>query len=156
MTRDRDADATPSAGQDLVGGLLTIAFGGFALSKALSYPMGSALRMGPGFFPAILSCLIIVLGVALALHALQRRMARQAIEVRLRPVVTIAIAVAAFALMLERFGIVPATIALVLISSLAASRLRLWRSLILAVVMTGAVYVIFIVVLQMPLTVMNW
>lgn len=151
-----EAQAPPSARQDLIGGVLAIAFGAFVLAKALSYPMGSVLRMGPGFFPTVLAGLIITLGAALALHALRRRLAPRMVEIQLRPVVMIATAVVLFALLIERYGIVPATVTLVLVSSLAAPRLRPWRSVIMAAATTAAVYVIFIVILQMPFTVARW
>jgi hypothetical protein len=158
MTEDTDTDAAaaPSARQDFLAGLLTVAFGIFVLSKALGYPMGTALRMGPGFFPVILAALIVVLGAALALHAFKRRIVQHTIDVNLRPVVMIGIAVATFALLLERTGLAPATVALVLLSSMAEPRWRPWRSLTLAVAMTALVYVVFIVVLQMPFAVVTW
>ena len=148
--------ATPSARQDFIGGVLALAFGAFMLDKALAYPMGSMLRMGPGFFPAVLSVLIIVLGAALALHGLRQRAAAPAVEIRLRPIAMISIAVVLFALLIERFGIVPATMALILVSSLAGARVRPWRVLIMAAATTAAIYVIFIVILQMPWPVARW
>jgi hypothetical protein len=156
MTQDAEGRAVTSARQDLVGGALSIAFGGFVLDEALSYPMGSALRMGPGFFPAVLAGLIIILGVALTLHAFKVRIARQQVTIRLRPLAAIAAAVMVFALTLERFGLAPATVALVFISSLGALHWRPMRAAVLALVMTAAVYVIFIAILQMPFVFLNW
>lgn len=150
------AETTPSARQDVIGGVLALAFGAFMLDKALDYPLGSMLRMGPGFFPAVLSGLIIILGAALALHGFRRRPSAPAAEIRLRPLVTISTAVVLFSLMIERFGIAPATMALVLVSSLAGARLRPWRILIMVVATTAAIYVIFIVILQLPLPVARW
>lgn len=148
---------SPSARQDFIGGVLAFAFGAFMLVNALDYPLGSMLRMGPGFFPAALSALIMILGAALALHALRPRPAAPAaVPMRLRPLVTISIAVALFALTIERFGVVPATMALVLVSSLAGARLRPWRALIVAAATTAAIYIIFIVILQMPFVVARW
>jgi putative tricarboxylic transport membrane protein len=156
MTQDAEARAATSARQDLIGGVLSIAFGFFVLDKALGYPMGSALRMGPGFFPAVLAGLIIILGVALTLHAFKARIARPQTTIKLRPLAAIAVAVAVFALTLEPLGLAPATIALVLISSIAAPRWRPMRTIVLTVVMTAAVYVIFIAILQMPFALLNW
>jgi hypothetical protein len=180
------AGPTPSARQDFIGGVLALAFGAFMLAKALAYPMGSMLRMGPGFFPAALSALIIILGAALTLHGWRRAHSdreHSTAHSRVsenpggmigscdnrsgsplsrgrsddwRPVVTISIAVVLFALMIERFGIAPATMALVLVSSLAGARVRPWRILIMAVTTTAAIYVIFILVLEMPLPVARW
>lgn len=157
MTQDAEGRAaTTSARQDLIGGILSIAFGGFVLDHALSYPMGSALRMGPGFFPAVLAGLIIILGAALALHGFKAQIARPLVMIKLRPLASIAAAVAMFALTLERFGLAPATIALVVISSLGAPRWRPLQAAVLALTMTAAVYAIFIVILQMPFVLLNW
>ena len=40
-------------------------------SSAANYPLGTAARMGPGYFPRILGILLIVLGAALSLRALR-------------------------------------------------------------------------------------
>ena len=157
MSQDAEAPrGTNSARQDLLGGVLSVAFGGFVLVHTLSYPMGSALRMGPGFFPAVLGGLIIILGVALTLHGFKARIARSPAVINLRPVAAIGAAITVFALTLERFGLAPATVALIVISSLAAPRFRPVRTAILALAMTAAVYVIFIAILQMPFALLNW
>jgi len=156
MTQDAEGRGTTSARQDLIGGILSIAFGASVLDHALSYPMGSALRMGPGFFPAVLAGLIIILGMALTLHGFKAQIARAQAPIKLRPIAAITAAVAAFALTFERFGFAAATIALIVISSLGAPHWRPMRAAALALVMTAAVYVIFIAILQMPFALLNW
>jgi hypothetical protein len=140
----------PSARQDLVGGLLTVALGVFALVTAVSYPMGSLLRMGPGFFPSGIAALIILLGLGLIAAAMRPRPQQASPGIQLRSVLMIGLGVLLFALLLERAGLVPATFALVLISSLAEPRWRPLRATVLAVAMTVLVYLIFIVILQIP------
>lgn len=154
-TRFGDSRTLPSARQDLIGGVLAIAFGVFVLDRALGYPMGSPLRMGPGLFPTVLSGSIVILGAALALHGLRRRPTTAA-AFQLRPVIMIATAIVLFALLIERHGIVPASMSLVLVSALGAPRFHPWRSLLVAAATTGAIYLIFIVILQMPFTVARW
>jgi len=156
MTQDAEGRRPTSTRQDLIGGVLSIVFGAFVLDHALGYPMGSALRMGPGFFPAALAGLIIILGIALALRSFKARIAPSQMTIKLRPLAAIAAAVAVFALALERFGLAPATIALVVISSLGAPNWRPVRAVVLALIMSIAVYVVFIVILQMPVTPFNW
>ena len=57
--------------KDFFAGLLFIAFGIAAIVIASNYPLGTAARMGPGYFPRILGILLIVLGSRLSLRALR-------------------------------------------------------------------------------------
>lgn len=140
----------PSAQQNLIGGALSVAFGAFVLAIALHYPMGSLLRMGPGFFPCIIAVLIVLLGLALFISGLRARPGSAPIEIQWRSVLAIASGVTLFAVSLERIGLVPATLALVLISSLAEPAWRAHRAAVLAVVVTVLVYLLFVTVLQIP------
>jgi hypothetical protein len=144
------SDSAPSVRQDLIGGLLSVALGLFALFMASGYPMGSLLRMGPGFFPCTIAALIVVLGLALIVAAFRSRPRESGVDIRFRSVLAIGLGIVIFALLLERAGLIPATLALVLVSSLAEPRWRARRAAILAVALTALVYVIFIVVLQIP------
>ena len=57
--------------KDFVAGLMFIAVGIAAIVIASNYTLGTAARMGPGYFPRILGILMIVLGAILALRSLQ-------------------------------------------------------------------------------------
>ena len=52
--------------KDLYAGLMFIAWGLMFGIGALNYPMGSALRMGPAYFPSVLGWMLVVLGVIVA------------------------------------------------------------------------------------------
>ena len=65
-------------------------------------------------------------------------------------VLAVAAGVILFAVSLERAGLVPATLLLVLVSSLAEPGWRPRRAAILAVVVTALVYLLFVTVLQIP------
>jgi hypothetical protein len=47
--------------KDFNAGILYIAIGGFFAGFATNYPMGTAVRMGPAYFPSILGALLAVL-----------------------------------------------------------------------------------------------
>ncbi|MEQ1774661.1 MAG: tripartite tricarboxylate transporter TctB family protein [Burkholderiales bacterium] len=49
--------------KDLYAGIMFIVIGGFFALWALNYPMGTAVRMGPAYFPTILGWLTAALGV---------------------------------------------------------------------------------------------
>ena len=80
-------------GKDFWAGLMFAGFGlGFML-VSFNYPMGSALRMGPGYFPAVLGGLLAVLGGIIFLRAFVSKLANPLRVVTFRPPLLIASAV---------------------------------------------------------------
>src|SRR4029453_4257387 len=55
--------------KDLGAGLLYIAFGAVGFWMARDYGMGQASRMGAGYFPTVLSALLMAFGVAAVIRA---------------------------------------------------------------------------------------
>lgn len=49
--------------KDFWSGIIYIIFGAGALIIARDYPMGTALKMGPAYFPTILSILLVLIGI---------------------------------------------------------------------------------------------
>ena len=56
---------TLSNNKDIWSGLMLIVIGAAAILVARNYPFGTALRMGPGFFPVMLGGLLIVFGLTI-------------------------------------------------------------------------------------------
>ena len=52
--------------RDVVGGLVIVGIGGLFLLFGRELPVGTSFRMGPGYFPAILSWLMVALGAVIA------------------------------------------------------------------------------------------
>ena len=52
--------------RDVVGGLVVVAIGGLFLLFGRELPVGTSFRMGPGYFPTILSWLMVALGAVMA------------------------------------------------------------------------------------------
>jgi|SRR5690606_20987368 len=66
--------------QDFWSGVMFVALGvGFAL-KATSYSMGTAARMGPGYFPFWLGVCLAVLGACVALGSLKEKAEETEVE----------------------------------------------------------------------------
>ena len=64
--------------RDFWAGAMLIATGGAAIYLARDYAFGTALRMGPGYFPSVLGGLMILFGVyLLAVGAAQQRADRR-------------------------------------------------------------------------------
>ncbi|WP_050527071.1 tripartite tricarboxylate transporter TctB family protein [Pseudorhodobacter aquimaris] len=120
---------------DLAGGAILAAIGLFiVIYAAVHYDMGSVRRMGPGFFPAMLGGVLAVLGLVIAVPAWMR--AGQETPIAWKDALAVLVALLVFAAGVERGGLVPVTVATVLIASIAAPDRRLGWRVLLAVVVT--------------------
>ncbi len=102
---------------DLLTGLLFLTLGGCVILYGLRYAMGSAMRMGPGYFPFLTSVCLMLVGLVLVVRSLIR--GGKAIgTLALRPLFVVLLATLAFGLLIERAGFLLASIALVFASRL--------------------------------------
>jgi hypothetical protein len=95
-----------------------------ALGVAIVYPVGRLAQMGPGFFPIALAVTLTLLGAAVCAGGLARGAAPDADDGPLvgpaaRPLLFVTLGLVAFAVLVRPLGLVPATVALVLIASRA-------------------------------------
>lgn len=139
---------------DAIGGVLLVAGGAWFAFHALNYDLGTARRMGPAYFPFGIGCLVALFGLGCLLGALRQAGAMPVIE--WRPFLAICSAVLAFTLIIERFGLIPATVALVLISAVAEEKPRLTTTIILAAALCLVGVGIFSWGLGIPMPVLRW
>lgn len=142
--------------KDLCAGLLFVAIGAVVVFVASGYPIGSAMRMGPGYFPVLLGGILVVLGAAIGGHALWTGDPAPLPPVRLRPLLLVTLSILVFALMLERFGLVPAIAATVLASCLGGHEFRWLEVAVLAAILAAASVLIFHLGLGLPFTLWSW
>ncbi len=115
---------------DLAGGILVLATGaGFAIG-ATTYPIGTLHRMGPGYLPLTIG--VILAGIGVALIVASRATTTEIPDVSFRPLLAILAGLLFFGLTLERFGLAPATVGLVVLSSLALKKPNWWMVVITA------------------------
>ena len=138
--------------RDFYAGLLFVAFGVAALVFAQSYPLGTAARMGPGYFPRLLGFLLVGLGGLQCLISLRAGSSVQ-VEWRWRPLAILLISVSVFILLAPRLGLVAAGLALVFISSIANGEFRWREALVVGALVGGASAALFVVGLGVPLPV---
>lgn len=111
--------------------------------------MGSALRMGPGYFPTILGGLMLLLGAAAFVRGLVHRDER--IEaVRARPLLLILGAVGVFAATIESTGIILATLLTVAIAAAASPESRVGEVVALLVLLVALAVGVFTYALGLP------
>jgi hypothetical protein len=135
--------------RDVWAGVMLIATGAAAVIVARNYNFGTALRMGPGYFPSVLGGMMVLFGLYLVAAGLRRN---EKIEGNwsLRALVVLPLALVLFGLLMEHAGFVPALMVLIVGSALAGAEFRLVEVLILAVGLTAVSIVLFIWGLGLP------
>jgi hypothetical protein len=135
--------------RDFWAGAMMIAVGATAIVIARNYAFGTALRMGPGFFPSVLGGALIVFGIYLVAQGL-----RGAEEIEgnwsLRALIVLPLSLVLFGLLMEYAGFIPALMVLIVGSAAAGSEFKLIEALILAAGLTAFAVVLFIWGLGLP------
>lgn len=138
------------ASKDFWSGALFLAVGTFFVVQSRSYRIGTAMQMGPAYFPIVLGTLLAVIGLALVVRALIKpgltvgRLAYGKVALITFPTIL-------FALLLRRTGLIAALILLVLLSAYGSRRFRWPVALLLAVALAAGSSLIFVKLLQLPL-----
>jgi putative tricarboxylic transport membrane protein len=135
--------------KDFWGGTMLIGIGATAMFIARGYRFGSALRMGPGFFPTILGGILVLFGITIMITGLVRK---EKIKERLsgRALILLPVALLLFGILMKVAGFIPALAALVFCSAAAGSEFKLREVLLLTVVLTVLSVALFIWGLGLP------
>ena len=119
------------APKDFWSGVMFCAFAAVAILAARGYSLGSAGKMGPGYFPLLLAGLLAVLGLILIGRSLVLD-GEPVPRFHLVPLALIAVAVALFGLMIEPAGLVISLAVLTVLSAWAGPQFRLTETVALA------------------------
>lgn len=134
---------------DFLAGLLMIGIGGIGFYMALDYPFGSAMRMGPGYFPRVLAAILIAFGVYVLIRGLRTGEKVKGVW-GWRPLFFITLGLIAYGWLMDRAGMIPALVAMFYISAYGGHEFRFWEVTILTAIMTVAAILIFIYGLGLP------
>ncbi len=140
---------------DFWAGVMFIIFGAAAIYMSRDYPMGSAMRMGPGYFPHYLGILMVLFGLGIG----ARGYFRGSDEIgpwAFRPIVVLSIGVLAFGFLIERVGFIPSLVALIIITSLSGREFKLLEVLIVTAVLVAGAVAIFIYGIGLPYQLFWW
>lgn len=130
-------------------GAIFIAFGAYFALNALSLDLGTAFRMGPGFFPLALAAVLILMGAVIFVQAL--RVHGEAVgPIAWRGMLLILPAPVFFGLTIRGLGFVPALFVTAFIACFASMRMSLLWALLLAAAVTGFSTLVFIEGLGLP------
>jgi hypothetical protein len=134
---------------DVLAGGIFVVIGGAFVVGSLGYELGTPLRMGPGYFPLLVGAIVAGLGLAIVLKGLIAGEVIAFGAVPWRAVVAIVLALLFFGFTVEGLGFVPASAVTALLTTLASSRVRPLRAVLVAAGLTVASTLIFVVGLQL-------
>jgi hypothetical protein len=138
--------------RDVVGGLVVVGIGGLFLLFGRELETGSSFRMGPGYFPAILSWLMVALGAVMTGLAWRAPHQDGAFgEVPWRALVLVAGATLFFGLSLRGLGLLPVLLVVVFATAWASRYASLKASTALALGIALFCSGLFIKALGLPL-----
>ncbi|KEQ07714.1 tripartite tricarboxylate transporter TctB family protein [Pseudorhizobium pelagicum] len=134
---------------NLLCGLLFIGLGLFFAIQSLTLDLGTAFRMGPGYFPLILACALIQFGGIILVQSL--RIEGEAIgHIAWRGMLFILPAPIFFGLTVRGLGFVPAIFLAALIASFASSKMKPLTALVLSFCLTIFSILVFSYGLGLP------
>lgn len=141
--------------RDFIGGATLTVFGVWvAWYAGEHYNLGTMRRMGEGMFPVALGVILAGFGLAIAIPALFRP------GVRVYPnyftALCVSAGVAGFAILVKPFGLIPAILAVVIISSIAELKFRPLSLAGLCVALCLLAWLTFRVGLGLPLPMFKW
>jgi hypothetical protein len=135
--------------KDFWGGVMLMAIAVAAIVIARDYPFGTALRMGPGYFPVVLGAVLIVFGLAILAGSL-RGGERIAGSWSLRALIILPLSLILFGVLMQYAGFVPAMLVLIFGAATAGSEFRLIEVLLFALGLTALSVVVFVWGLGLP------
>jgi hypothetical protein len=141
---------TTRLGQDFGAGAMFAAFGAVGLYLARDYPVGTALRMEPGYVPRMLCWGMIGIG---AIIAARGALAGSPAIARWhwRPLVFVLGALIAFRYLIEPVGLLAATAVTVVMAAFGSREVRLVDTLLLAAGLAIGAAALFIFALGLPM-----
>jgi len=135
--------------RDVLAGLLFTAFGILAVLVARRYPFGTAMHMGPGYFPTVLGAVLIFLGLAVVARGLVSA-ARVKGEWGWRPLALVVLAIVLFAFLMPRAGLLPALAAAILTSAAGGREFRFKEVVVVAALMSVLAGAVLVYALKLP------
>jgi hypothetical protein len=137
--------------RDFLAGIFFVAIGLGFFVVSRTYNLGSASRMGPGYFPMLLGGVLMVIGALVSLKSLRQTSdAGESVPVAVKSAAIIIGSTLLFALALTYAGLVIAVIVLVVAASAAVGRQFKWQTFALAAGLAAFSALLFVTLLGLP------
>lgn len=131
-----------------------VLFGAVMAYVGSSYGIGTLSHMGSGYFPTVLGIVTALLGILTFLDVMNSESPRP--DVSARAVIFIFGGFFAWAMLVERVGLLPSSIVLIILCSLARPPIRPVPMVVTALLVSLGAAVIFLYGFHLPLHVIRW
>ena len=138
--------------KDFWSGVMFCGFAAVAIFSARGYALGTAGKMGPGYFPLLLAVLLAALGATLIARSVVLT-GEPVSRFHVLPLAIIAAAVCLFGALIEPLGLVLSLVVLTLMSVSAGAQFRLLETLALTVLLIVFSVGVFVYALGLPLNI---
>ena len=136
--------------RDFWAGIMFLCTGLLFIALSTQYQLGTAAKMGPGYFPTVLGGLMAVLGVIVSWGATSRSNAVTSLtKVGWRELLLVLASVAAFAFLLPKLGMVLSIVALIGVAAVAGHEFNLRDTVLSIIVLVILSYVVFVYGLEL-------
>jgi hypothetical protein len=135
--------------KDFWAGIVLIVIGAAAMFISRNYRFGSAVRMGPGFFPTLLGGILTAFGICIMIVGL---LGKEKIQDRLslRAFILLPLSLVLFGILMTYAGLIPAVAVLVFVSAVSGREFKVIEVLLLTLVLTVASVALFVWGLGLP------
>jgi hypothetical protein len=115
-----------SYSQDLWAGLMFMGLGMLAVYLSFDYPLGKAMRMGPGYFPTYLGYIMTFIGLIIGGRSffLEPTPEERTTKWALVPLTLMPLSVVVFAVVVDTLGLVAAVLLLLLLANASVKNFR--------------------------------
>lgn len=142
--------------RDLWAGLLLVLLGGAVLVQSQTYGIGTLSQMGPGFFPATLGVLLMLIGALIAATSKHTGLLTKPSVKAWRGAGLVLLSVLAFVGIAAHLGLLPATFISVAIAGFADQRNPVRDVFVMATVLTVFCFLVFSWGLHLQLPAFSW
>ncbi len=135
--------------KDFWAGLVFAGTGALAMFIARTYPFGTTLRMGPGYFPRVLGGILVCFGIYVMVRGL-RKMEEIKGNWSIRALIVLPLSMVLFGVVMELAGFIPALVVLIFVSAASGREFKFTEVLLLTVFLTLLSVAMFIWGLGLP------
>ncbi len=135
--------------KDFWAGLMFAGIGAVAMFIARTYPFGTTLRMGPGYFPNLLGGILILFGIYVMVRGLRNYEKIQG-NWSIRALIVLPLSIVLFGIAMELAGFIPALAVLIFVSAASGREFKFKEVLLLTILLGVLSVAMFIWGLGLP------